>query len=235
MIRNFRAILDKIEASEGPGVVVTIGTGKKHFSTGFDMPTWIQEPETYYPSQEEFKVLMDRLMNFQLPTLCVFNGNAMAGGLFMGACHDFRLMNAAKRRLCLTELRFGGPLSKCLMVVLQARFKPMVVTKLHTAVMIESQEALKDRIVDDTYNGSVEELDQKIKAFAKRYATLGAQRFAIKVNKSHQFEKQLAIMRNHFWNDIQMAAIGKPEDLRQRFTDYINEATKGSKKGKPKL
>ena len=41
MIRNFRAILDKIEASEGPGVVVTIGTGKKHFSTGFDMPTWI--------------------------------------------------------------------------------------------------------------------------------------------------------------------------------------------------
>ena len=83
-------------------------------------------------------MLMDRLMNFELPTLCVFNGNAMAGGLFLGSCHDFRIMNASKGRLCLTELRFGGMLSGPLMAVLKARFSPMVVTKLHTAVMIES-------------------------------------------------------------------------------------------------
>ena len=89
--------------------------------------------------------------------------------------------------------------------------------------------------MDDTYNGSMEELEEKIRAFAKRYSTIGAQRFAMKVNKSNQFEKQLAIMRNHFWNDVEMAAIGNPEDLRQRFADYINQATKDSKKGKPKL
>ena len=36
-IKEYVAILDKIEATKGPGVVVTVSSSKKHFSTGFDM------------------------------------------------------------------------------------------------------------------------------------------------------------------------------------------------------
>ena len=36
-VEKYLAILDKIEASSGPGVMVTIGTGARHFSTGFDL------------------------------------------------------------------------------------------------------------------------------------------------------------------------------------------------------
>ena len=93
-MEEYMALLDKIEATTGPGILVTIGVGKKHFSTGFDLPTWIGEPETYYPSMELLRVLMDRLIRLSMPSLCVFNGNAMAGGYFMGLCHDFRLMNS---------------------------------------------------------------------------------------------------------------------------------------------
>ena len=39
-INAYLAILDKIEASTGPGVMVSIGTGPKHFSSGFDLPYW---------------------------------------------------------------------------------------------------------------------------------------------------------------------------------------------------
>ena len=35
--QEIHVVLDKIEATTGPGVVVTIGVGKRHFSTGFDM------------------------------------------------------------------------------------------------------------------------------------------------------------------------------------------------------
>ena len=36
-IKEFVSILDQIEATKGPGVVVTVSSSKKHFSTGFDM------------------------------------------------------------------------------------------------------------------------------------------------------------------------------------------------------
>jgi len=37
--------------------------------------------------------LLARLMEFPLPTMCVFNGTAMAGGYFLGLAHDFRVMH----------------------------------------------------------------------------------------------------------------------------------------------
>lgn len=49
-MEEFLRILDAIESQEGPGVLVTIGTGSRIFSTGFDMKTWIKEPETMIPS-----------------------------------------------------------------------------------------------------------------------------------------------------------------------------------------
>ena len=39
-IVKYMAILDEIEATTGPGVLVTFGTGNKHFSTGFDLSWW---------------------------------------------------------------------------------------------------------------------------------------------------------------------------------------------------
>lgn len=46
IIEKYLAILDQIEASEaGPGVLVTIGTGDRHFSTGFDLAYWMQSYE----------------------------------------------------------------------------------------------------------------------------------------------------------------------------------------------
>ena len=36
-------LLDQIEATKGPGVLVTIGLGKRHFCTGFDLPYWMAD------------------------------------------------------------------------------------------------------------------------------------------------------------------------------------------------
>ena len=42
-IKKYLTVLDQIEASEGPGIMVTIGTGARHFSTGFDLSYWIKD------------------------------------------------------------------------------------------------------------------------------------------------------------------------------------------------
>ena len=183
-IRKFIAILDQIESSEeGPGVVVTIGTGK-HFSTGFDMGAWISEPENYYPGMDELRVLLDRLLRLSLPSLCVFNGNAMAGGYFFGCCHDMRIMNGNRGRICLTEIYFSGFLTPPLMQCLQAKLTPSAVHKLHMGASLRPDEAIKDRIIDDIYSDE-QALMKMIKNYAARYAELGRHRFAIKMNKTN--------------------------------------------------
>ena len=151
-LHEFIATLDKIEATKGAGVVVTIGTGKKSFSTGFDLPTWVGEPETFMPGNELIVKLMDRLIRLSLPSMCVFNGHAMAGGYFFGICHDFRTMKNHKGRICLTELMFGEPLHRPLTASLEQKLAPQVVHKLVMAQMISPQEALADRIIDDIYS-----------------------------------------------------------------------------------
>ena len=100
--------------------------------------------------------VMDRLLRVSLPSMCVFNGNAMAGGYFLGICHDFRTMTLRHGRVCLNELRFGGPLTEPLIASLIYRLNPNVVGKMHTAVMINPDEALKDGIIDDTYADEAE-------------------------------------------------------------------------------
>ena len=47
-LRKIDALLDQIEATEGPGILVTVGTGPKHFSTGYDLEDWVSTRENMY-------------------------------------------------------------------------------------------------------------------------------------------------------------------------------------------
>ena len=37
---QYYSVLEKIEATKGPGVMITISAGNKLFSTGFNLPYW---------------------------------------------------------------------------------------------------------------------------------------------------------------------------------------------------
>ena len=107
-ITQYLAILDKIEESTGPGVMVSIGTGKKHFSSGFDLPYWMQDYDNMKTSIGRFQEIMARLLEFAMPTMCVFNGSAIAGGYIFGLCHDYRIMHeTVGSGICLSELKLG--------------------------------------------------------------------------------------------------------------------------------
>ena len=74
--------------------MVTIGTGKRHFSTGFDLPFWAVSVDNMEESAQLFAQVLARLLEFPMPTVCIFNGDAYAGGLIWGLCHDFRIGNS---------------------------------------------------------------------------------------------------------------------------------------------
>ena len=54
LVKTYLALLDKIEATEGPGVMVTIGTGSKIFSTGFDLNFWASSYDNMAESIDAF-------------------------------------------------------------------------------------------------------------------------------------------------------------------------------------
>lgn len=129
---------------------------------------------------------MARLLEFPMPTMAVFNGTAIANGLFWGLCHDQRIMNDKVGFLCLSELKLGVAIPKPYIKVTAAKLNPSVCLKYFYAIDASPKEAVKDGVIDDTYSSGAD-LQTKISAFVKRYAPLSTSRAAIKMNKYQQF------------------------------------------------
>ena len=110
VIAKVNAILDEVEASTGPAVLVTIGTGTTRFSTGFDLKFWAKELSNPLLSISNMQLLLNRFMTLPIPSMAVINGHAYAGGLILALLHDFRVMAKGKSRICLSELALGMPL-----------------------------------------------------------------------------------------------------------------------------
>jgi enoyl-CoA hydratase/carnithine racemase len=56
-----------------------------------------------------------------MATMCVINGHAFAGGLFIALAHDFRIMTTnPKVLMCLSEINIGIPFPAPLSVFLRS-------------------------------------------------------------------------------------------------------------------
>ena len=103
-------ILDSLEQNvpEGPACLVTISTGDRKFSTGFDLAYWKADLANAMSTIARLQLILPRFITLPYPTMCVINGHAFAGGLLMALAHDFRIMNASpKPKLCLSEINLG--------------------------------------------------------------------------------------------------------------------------------
>ena len=131
---NYCKVLDQIEASEGPGVMVTVGTGPRHFSTGFDLSNWAKDFNNMRDAIVFMAKVQARLLAFPMPTLTVFNGTAMAGGFLWSLTMDSRIMNANVGSICLSELKLGFALYRPYMLICAAKLRPSVCNKLAMGV-----------------------------------------------------------------------------------------------------
>ena len=85
---------------------MTMGIGSKIFSSGFEVSLF-KKDNAFQELPSLFTKLLARILIFPMPTMCVFNGHAVAGGLILGLVHDFRIMREEKAFVCLSELNIG--------------------------------------------------------------------------------------------------------------------------------
>lgn len=145
-------VIDELLA-DPPGAVVLTGSGA-FFSGGADLRV---VPELAPADQAELTRTFNRMFSgwyqFPRPVIAAVNGHAVAGGLVLALCADYRVVGRAGR-FGLTEVKVGIPFPSVAMAIVQGELVPPVVRRLvFRAELFDSATAMQldlfDEQVDD--------------------------------------------------------------------------------------
>ncbi|NIP31143.1 MAG: enoyl-CoA hydratase/isomerase family protein, partial [Candidatus Dadabacteria bacterium] len=112
--KDLNGTLDEIEASHGNKPVVLTSSANA-FSAGLD----INEVLPLFSSKnkdaiklwyENFKNSILRVFSFERPMIAAVNGHAIAGGLILAMCCDYRFVVDDNSKFGLNEISIGFPL-----------------------------------------------------------------------------------------------------------------------------
>ena len=116
-IKRVSDYLDVVAQAQDERVLVTLGTGQKIFSTGFNLKYWLAHPLNPSYCASLFVEMLGKLITLPVATMCIMNGHAYAGGFHLSLCHDYRVMHSTAK-ICLTELAIGLPMPGAFHVLL---------------------------------------------------------------------------------------------------------------------
>ncbi|KAJ6006911.1 hypothetical protein N7451_004855 [Penicillium sp. IBT 35674x] len=113
--------LDIIEHRYPKGVVITTSGIAKFYSNGLDLEL-AMSTEGFV--EKWLWRLFRRFLTYPMPTVCLLNGHAFAGGFMLAMYHDYRIQNPDKGFLCVNELEFGVPLQTPMMSIFREKLTP---------------------------------------------------------------------------------------------------------------
>jgi enoyl-CoA hydratase len=148
LLEDGHAVLGELAAAEPAAVVITGRDG--FFSAGADLKV---APTLDAEGQRTMVTGINRLFagwyGFERPVVCAVNGHAIAGGLILALCGDYRV-GSTEGRLGLTEIRAGLPYPANAIAVVRAELSPQSARVLALrAELIDPAEALARGAVDE--------------------------------------------------------------------------------------
>jgi enoyl-CoA hydratase len=169
--------MEELAASKPGAVVITGRDG--FFSAGVDLKL---APTLDAEGQRGVVAGINRLFagwySFPRPVVCAVNGHAIAGGMILALCGDYRLGAAGDAQLGLTELRAGMPFPAVAMAVVRAELSPAVARRLVLrAHLVGPAEALEMGVLDEVV--PPEALESRALEAAAELAALPASAYAV--------------------------------------------------------
>jgi enoyl-CoA hydratase len=142
------AVLARVDEDDPPAVVLT-GTGR-FFSGGADLRV---VPALSATAQAEMARDINRLFagwyTLARPLVTAVNGHAVAGGLILALCGDYRI-GPRIGRFGLTEVRVGIPYPSVAWAVVTRELSPPAVRRLALrAELVDSSRALEEGVFDE--------------------------------------------------------------------------------------
>ena len=148
LVREGTEIFEGWMASPPAALVIT-GTGK-FFSAGADLRVVPDLPADEIASLSRYiNVVFANLYQFPRPVVAAVNGHAVAGGLVLAMCADYRVVGRSGR-FGLTEVKVGIPFPSAAMAVVQGELTPAVVRRLvFGSELFDASTALEYDIFDE--------------------------------------------------------------------------------------
>lgn len=149
-IEDVGALLDEVEAHEGPAALVTTATGK-FYSTGADL-TWGMDNLAQVNSFiDQVHALLARLLSLPMQTVAALQGHTFGAAAFMAAAHDHRIMRVDRGYLCFPDVTIGANYSPGTVQMVGAKLPQAAFHEaLTTGHRYGGEEALTVGLVDDT-------------------------------------------------------------------------------------
>jgi enoyl-CoA hydratase len=148
LVREGTEIFEGWMASPPAALVIT-GTGA-FFSAGADLRVVPELPPDEIASLSRYiNVVFANLYQFPRPVVAAVNGHAVAGGLVLAMCADYRVVGQSGR-FGLTEVKVGIPFPSAAMAVVQGELAPAVVRRLvFGSELFDARTALEFDIFDE--------------------------------------------------------------------------------------
>ncbi|MFG2000075.1 enoyl-CoA hydratase/isomerase family protein [Spirillospora sp. NPDC048911] len=115
--------LDTVEKNDGPGALVTTGTGK-FYSNGLDLEWLGANQDQFEDYLKRVNAVYARFLSLPLPTVAAVNGHAFAGGGMLMLAHDFAVMRTGRGYFCLPEVDLGMSFTPGMSALIQSRLTP---------------------------------------------------------------------------------------------------------------
>ena len=148
LLADGHEVLGDLAAAE-PGAVVLTGR-EGFFSAGLDLklaPTLDEAGQR--AAVEGINRLFLGWYGFPRPVVCAVNGHAIAGGLILALCGDYRV-GGGQGKLGLTELRAGAPYPLAAMAIVKAELDPAAVRLLALgAGLVEQPRGVELGLLDE--------------------------------------------------------------------------------------
>jgi enoyl-CoA hydratase len=135
-------------SDSGEGAVVITGTGIS-FSAGLDIKV---APTLDEAGQRDMRANVNRLLGgwalFPRPLVTAVNGHAIAGGLILALCGDFRVAGP-DGQFGLTEVKVGVPYPPAAMAIVRSELSPPIARRYALGgEVVGSDAALRDGMFD---------------------------------------------------------------------------------------
>ena len=170
VLDEFHRILDEVEATKGEGVLVTVNTNGRVFSSGFNTRYWMKDyPKNSIVTIGHLRRLLARLLTFPMPTLSVVNGHMIAGGVMLALGHDMTVMNGDKKknfRVHLNEVDIGFFIPHQLAMYIAALTDGSTSRRLNLGHKFSAHDSHRAGFVHDLFEND-EQMLKQIHAFAK--------------------------------------------------------------------
>jgi Delta3-Delta2-enoyl-CoA isomerase len=192
-IERWHAVLDELEATEGPLAVVTTGEGR-FYSNGLDLDWMGTNPDAAGGLISGVHRLLGRVLGFDAITIAALNGHAFAGGAMLATAHDFAIMRDDRGYWCLPEVDLGLPLTPAMHAVITARL-PRVTA--HEAMMTGRRYTAAEALGAGIVGRIAPEADVVPQAIAWAEELAGKDRAVIAAHKQLTYGAAISVCEGH--------------------------------------